>query len=160
MQRYCEGMDSRLRGRNLIMLGVGENDENLGADDVERANKVIETTNAIPKEEIGELMVKRLGEERNQGRARPLHITLESHEKQVRILKKAKDLKTTTGFTDIYVKKDVHPAIRKELARLRKREQEEKANPANEGVTITYDWKTRTLTRNGFTIDRFNPSFQ
>ena len=160
MQRYCEGVDARMRGRNLIILGVGENDDNLGTDDIERVTKVLETTNAIPGEELGEIIVKRLGEEQRPGRARPLHITLESHEKQWKILKKAKDLKNTTGFSDIYIKKDVHPAVRKELARLRKREREEKDNPSNHGVTIVYDWKTRTLKRDGVTIDRFNPSFQ
>ena len=160
MQRYCEGIDARLRGRNLIILGVGENDDNLGTDDMERVTKVIETTNAIPREELGEIIVKRLGEEQRSGRTRPLHITLESHEKQWKILKKAKDLKNTTGFSDIFIKKDVHPAVRKEFARLKKRERDEKDNPSNEGVPIVYDWKTRTLKRDGVTIDRFNPSFQ
>ena len=160
MQRYCEGVDARLRGRNLILLGVGENDTNLGENDIERVQKVLEKTDAIPSEQLGELIIKRLGNEQPQGRARPIHITLEDHDKQWKILKKAKDLKNATGFTDIYIKRDVHPTIRKELSRLRKREREERDDPVNSGATIVYDWKSRTLKRNGVIIDRFNPSFQ
>ena len=160
MQRYCEGVDARMRGRNLILLGVGENDTNLGENDLERVQKVIEKTDAIPSEQLGELIIKRLGNEHPQERARPIHVTLEDHDKQWKILKKAKDLKNTTGFTDIYIKRDVHPTIRKELSRLRKREREERDDPVNSGATIVYDWKSRTLKRNGVIIDRFNPSFQ
>ena len=160
MQRYCEGVDARLRGRNLILLGVGESDNDLGTNDTERVRKVLEKTDAIPSDQLGELVVKRIGNDQNQGRDRPLHVTLEDHDKQWKILKKAKDLKNTTGFTDIYIKRDVHPTIRKELSRLRKREREENADPRNTGVTIVYDWKSRTLKRNGTIIDRFNPSFQ
>ena len=121
---------------------------------------MIEPTNAITIEELGEVTVKRLGEEQRNGRARPLHITLESHDKQWKILKKAKDLRDIPTFKDIYIKKDMHPAIRKELVRLRKREREEKDNPDNRGITIEYDWKARTLKRNNIIIDRFNPHFQ
>ena len=160
MQRYCEGVDARMRGRNMVILGLGENDNNLGSDDLERAKTVIEATNAITIEDLGEVTVKRLGEEQRNGRARPLHITLESHDKQWKILKKAKDLRDTATFKDIYIKKDIHPAIRKELVRLRKREREEKDNPDNRGITIEYDWKARTLKRNNIIIDRFNPHFQ
>ena len=42
MQRYCEGVDARLRGRNLILLGVGESDNDLGTNDTERVRKVLE----------------------------------------------------------------------------------------------------------------------
>ena len=59
----------------------------------------------------------------------------------------------------MYIKKDVHPAIRRETARLRKREREEREKAENVGVNVTYDWKNRVLTRDGVVIDRFTPRF-
>ena len=57
------------------------------------------------------------------------------------------------------MKKDQHPAIRKEAARLRAREKEEKEKPENVGADIVYDWKNRVLVRNGNVIDKFSPNF-
>ena len=62
-------------------------------------------------------------------------------------------------FKNIYIKKDIHPAIRIELGRLRKRAYDEKEKPENVGATIAYDPKNRVVTRNGVVIDRFYPSF-
>ena len=60
----------------------------------------------------------------------------------------------------IYIlKKDIHPAIRKELGRLRKRAYDEKNKPDNSDATIVYDPKNRVVTRNGIVIDRFYPKF-
>ncbi len=59
----------------------------------------------------------------------------------------------------IYLKKDTHPAIRKEQARLRMREKEEKDKPCNAASNISYDWKNRVLLRDGVVIDRFSPKF-
>lgn len=60
----------------------------------------------------------------------------------------AKNLKEAGGlWTNIYIKKDVHPTIRKESARLRRREREEKEKAENAEVNVTYDWKNRVLLR-------------
>lgn len=160
MQRFCEGIDSKLRGRNIIMLGVSESDTTHGSDDLERAKHIIEKTGAIAGETIGELGVKRLGTSQMSGRSRPLHVELENHEKQWKVLQNSKNLKDLTGYQNIYIKKDVHPTIRNEFNRLRRREKEERENPANIGINIEYDWRARVLKRNNIVIDRFNPSFQ
>ena len=160
MQRFCEGIDSKLRGRNIIMLGVSESDTTHGSDDLERAKHIIEKTGAIAGETIGELGVKRLGTSQMSGRSRPLHVELENHDKQWKVLQNSKNLKDLTGYQNIYIKKDMHPTIRNEFNRLRRREKEERENPANTGINIEYDWRARVLKRNHVVIDRFNPSFQ
>ena len=62
-------------------------------------------------------------------------------------------------YKKIFLKKDTHPIVRKEINRLKKREFDEKRSPANEQVTIEYDWQNRVLRRDGVIIDRFMPRF-
>ena len=85
---------------------------------------------------------------------------LDSQTQRDSILRMAKNLKNA-GFSlsRIYVKKDVHPAVRKEAARLRHKEREEKDKSENVGVNIVYDWKNRVMLRDGVVIDRFTPNF-
>ena len=72
---------------------------------------------------------------------------------------KAKQLKNQIGCSHIYIKKDLHYTVRKELNRLKKRERQEKLNARNEGVDIKFDWKERVLKMDGMIVDRFKPSF-
>ena len=71
-----------------------------------------------------------------------------------------KALKDIQGYKKIYIKRDTHPSIRKEHARLIKKEKAEKEKPGNVGIEIKYDRKRRVLLRAGDVIDKFNPSFQ
>ena len=160
MQRFMEGLDSHQRGRNVIMLGVPESGDTFGDDDVVRATNIIEKTGAMTGGAVGEVIVRRLGELRSGRDNRPLHVTLEDHGRQWKLLQNSKHLKEITGYSTVYIKKDIHPTIRYELNRLRKREREEKEKVANRGATIVYDWRARVLKRNDVVIDRFNPSFQ
>ena len=58
---------------------------------------------------------------------------------------------------DIYIKKDVHPAVRKEWARLREAERLEKEKPENNGATIRLDTRERKLYRDDTVIDSWTP---
>lgn len=70
--------------------------------------------------------MKRLGQ-RNDRNKRPIHITVNDQNQRDSILRKAKNLKNATQpASSVFIKKDVHPAVRKETARLRRREREEK----------------------------------
>ena len=159
LQRFAEGLDAHQRGRNLILLGVPETDGHLGTTELERIENVIEKTGAMSKDEIGETQVKRLGSDTSR-RPRPLLINLEDNNRQRKIIMNAKNLKNIPGYSDIYIKKDVHPTVRHEFNRLRKAEKEMKANPDNRGADIRYDHKDRVITRNGIVVDRFSPAFQ
>ena len=55
------------------------------------------------------------------------------------------------------MKKDVHPAIRKEWKRLRDVEAAEKVKPVNQGCTIQLDYKCREVNRDGVVIDKWSP---
>lgn len=88
------------------------------------------------------------------------HLLIVVVDKKVRdiILTKARNLKSASHqLSKVYMKKDTHPAVRRECARLRKREREKKEKPKNAGVNITYDWKDRVLLKDGVIIDRFSP---
>ena len=71
----------------------------------------------------------------------------------------AKNLKEEAGYSQIYIKKDIHPCVRKETERIMKKVKEEKQKPGNTGVDIKFDWKNRVIIRDGVIIDRFRPSF-
>ena len=62
-------------------------------------------------------------------------------------------------YTKIYINKDIHPVVRREIGRLKKKVKDENAKSENTGINILYDAKNRTVTRNGVIIDRFTPKF-
>ena len=157
-QRFAEGLDAHQRGNNIIMKGISEDSEDFGPDDESRAKHVIEKTTAMNVSEIGELVVKRLGNDEAR-KPRPLFVKLDSHQKQWKIIQNAKNLKDLTGYTNIYIQKDMHPTIRYEFNRLRRKTKELKDDPANQGVNIEYDHKCRVVKRNGVIIDSFRPCF-
>ena len=86
-------------------------------------------------------------------------LRFDNHETQKTLLMKAKQLRYKTGFSRIYIKKDLHYTVRREISRLKKREMEEKNDPGNIDADIKMDWKDRILKVNGMYIDRFKPSF-
>ena len=73
----------------------------------------------------------------------------------------AKNLKTAAGgcFSKIYVKKDVHPLVRRELNRLREVEKREKEKPENQGMNVHYNNVCREIMVNGRVVDQFRPAF-
>ena len=92
--------------------------------------------------------------------SRPILVVVENQQRRQAILDKAKNLKGAEPlFSHIYIKKDIHPAVRKELVRLRKREKEERERPENQGTNIKFDPEQRVLLRDGVIIDRYAPSF-
>lgn len=103
-------------------------------------------------------IVKRLGQPDDR-RKRPMHVKVESQDQRNKILQVAKNLKEKGEFARVFIKKDIHPASRKELMRLRNREREEREKPDNQGVQIVYDWRNRVLVRDGVVIDRYFPNF-
>ena len=120
-QSMLEYTDAKFRADQIIIYGIDENDVTLGTDELERAKKVIEKTNALSS--IGTLQVRRLGNtQTNQSRPRALLVTLDDREKQKKILENSRNLKDFQGYSNIYIKKDKHPNVRFDENRLRKRE--------------------------------------
>ena len=131
----------------------------MGDTDAEKVRKVIDATGHQVTSDPTSWEIKRLGQQ-NDGKKRLVLVVLEDGNERNEILKKAKNLKSQSGsLARVYVKKDVHPAVRKEMARLRQREKEEKEKAENIGVNIRIDWRKRELLRDGNVIDKFLPYF-
>ena len=95
-----------------------------------------------------------------RGRNRPLLLTIKNGDIRQQILANAKNLKSAgDNYAKIYVKKDVHPGVRKEWQRLREAEIKEKERPENMGHNIHFDPRQRKLFRDGEVIDSWNPQF-
>ena len=155
-QRFLEQLDAKDRAKNLVITGVSE-DQNLqdAENDRDKCNIIFQ------KIEVKNLHyeLRRIGKAA-EGRSRPILITLRSAKDREDVLGKTRKLKQAGDeFKKIYVKKDQHPAVRKEWKRLFDAKREEEGKPENVGVTITMDTKQRVLRRNNIVIDRWKPSF-
>ena len=72
---------------------------------------------------IDNIRIKRLGETQSDlDKPRPILVKVENHEIQKQLLMKAEQLKNQIGCSRIYIKKDLHYTVRRELNRLKKRE--------------------------------------
>ena len=104
------------------------------------------------------MCAKRLGNTAQHGRKRPILVRVRTRGDRDSVLSKAKDLKGAGDtFKTIYIKKDVHPAVRKEWARLSEAEKLEKEKPENQGVTIRLDTRERKLYKDDVVIDSWTP---
>ena len=143
----------------MVMTGLSEDTDEIGETDREKVIKVLEAAGCPDPTHTEGWVMKRLGQA-NDRRKRPLLITVENQSKRDALLRMARHLKNAREpLSTIYIKKDMHPAIRREYARLWKREREEKEKPVNVGVNITYDRKSRTLLQDGVIIDKYSPQF-
>ena len=64
-----------------------------------------------------------------------------------------------TAKLKVYVRKDIHQAIRKELNRIRNSKKREMETPENQGRDVPYDIDTRCVTVGGLIVDRFCPQY-
>ena len=62
-------------------------------------------------------------------------------------------------FKKIFIKKDMHPGVRREFNRLRESEKAQRESPDNNGRTIVYDRESRTIAVDGVVVDRFRSLF-
>lgn len=158
-QMFLESLDARDRQRKMVVTGVSEDNSDLGSSDREKIKAILDKTGYT-----GELMIdgwdmRRLGQ-LNANRSRPILLVVDNQQTRNAILEKTKNLKGAgPPFSNVYIKKDVHPAVRRELNRLRRREREEREKPENQGTNIRYDSAARVLLRDGIVVDRYAPTF-
>ncbi len=108
------------------------------------------------------LHITRLGAPAPDKTRRPIKVIVASTQTRKNILNDTRKLKQAQDpFSKIYVKKDTHPGIRKEMSRIWASEKREKENPENQGCDsqVKYDWASRTLTVDSTIVDRYNPTF-
>lgn len=95
-----------------------------------------------------------------QPQAHLILLTLTDKIQRTTILSNASRLKACGGnFSRIYIKKDVHPSVRKEWRRLRDVEAAEKAKPENVGCVIRLDARELKVYKDNTVIDTWNAQF-
>lgn len=157
-QRFLETLDRKERETNVVVLGLPDEREALegATTDAEKLARVwnkMDVTGVVCQH-------RRLGAEADGRRKRPLLLTIQDKVTRSRILANAKKLKEAGEcYARIFVKKDVHPGVRKEWKRLREAEVREKERPENVGCVIRLDTRQRKLYRDDDVIDCFNPQF-
>lgn len=93
-------------------------------------------------------------------RAYPILLAIADKSQRPTILHNASRLKDSgDNFSRIYIKKDVHPSVRKEWRRLRDVETAEKAKPENVGCVIHLDTLERKLYKDNVVINTWNAQF-
>lgn len=159
-QRFLENVDRKEREMNVVVLGLP--DENEALDGATTDDEKLARVWGKIGVEIVECEHRRLGRVNDDGgrRNRPLLLTIRNRDVRSRILASAKHLKTAgEKYSRIYVKKDVHPSVRREWQRLREVEAREKERPENVGCEIRLDTRQRKLFRDDDVIDSWNPQF-
>ena len=154
-QQMFERMDNKERACNAIITGLMEENPLDGAStDEEKCDKIFEKIDL----NIDGYQIKRLGKKGQY--PRPVLVLLKTPEQRKLLLGKAKKLKDADDtYKKIYIKKDTHPAIRKEWRRLKAAEKEEKEKPENVGCLIKIDYRRRVLLKDEMVIDKWNPWF-
>ena len=160
-QRFLEGVDARERQCNAVFFGLPEAANGLGSTDAEKVKTVLDSIGSRDADKIVEM--KRLGKEQAR-KKRPLLVRYESKAVKDAVMGKANLLKKNEGehkqiLKEVFIKRDVHPAWRKEHGRLWTVVRKEKEKPENAEAEITYNVQQGIVTRNGLVIDRFHPHF-
>ena len=172
-QRFLESIDAEKRRKTVIITGLSE-DEPLDGDQDENGvvikissdrDKVQQIFTKIGLGSTGVSNVERLGQKqtaRDDGRIpiRAVKVSLEEAGSQKLLVTNSKKLKDySEPYNKIFVKKDMHPGVRREFNRLRQSEKTEKEKTENINRTVEYDHATRTVTVDGVVVDRFRSSF-
>ena len=135
-QRFLEAIDGQKRAENLIITGVPEESvlKASGAEAAEIAETDSEKVSLVlkqigHKDDTNVLNVVRLGKKYTgpNARPRPLKVITGNPQERKRVIDDAKKLKNVDErFKKIFIKKDIHPAVRKEQNRIRFVERERK----------------------------------
>ena len=161
-QTFAESLDARDRQCNLVITGVPEEGEVLDGATTEKAKyeKVLSKIGITDTDQIdAPVVMSRMGT-RDNVRIRPILLKMPSKATREKILTNAKKLKEAgQAYAKVYIRKDVHPATRREWKRLKDAEKSEKEKPENAASTISLDYKARVLLRDNVVIDRWKPTY-
>jgi hypothetical protein len=150
-QKYLEDMDSRERGRNLIVVGLSEVEDE--EEDREKVKAILTSLEA----DDNETEIKRLGK-KAENSVRPVLVIMASKKIRDDLVKKARTSKSQL-LRDIRVKRDAHPSIRREWRRLHEVKEEEEKKPENAAKTIAINYKKREVMCDNAVIASWKPVF-
>jgi hypothetical protein len=123
-QRYLESLEYEKRGKNLVITGLDDNDEESGEPVSARVGRIF---SAINLEDIQIIRAERIGQiEKTDGspefkpRPRPIKVVLQSTSDRQKAVEGGKKLKESRDETlkKIFIKRDTHIAVRREYGRL------------------------------------------
>ena len=161
-QRFCESVDYELRKSSLIISGVSETNNITKEDGSELSTDIEKISHIFAKTNNPEIQIKsiqRLGKENDRNK-RPIKVLLNDPADRQHILANSRQLKDAGGaLSKVFIKKDQHPAVYREIKRLRDTEKREKKKAENQGRNVEYDWKKRCVLVDGMIIDTYQPSF-
>ncbi|MPC54495.1 hypothetical protein E2C01_048414 [Portunus trituberculatus] len=127
--------------RQNVVLDVKEAADEMGRSDDKKVKTILDAAGYTKNLDMTEWEMKRLSKE-NDEKKRPILLRVNNQRQRdnTRILRVAKNLKEAGAtMAKIYLKKDTHPAIRKEQVRLKMQEKEEKEKPCNAASNISYN---------------------
>ena len=136
-----EEIDARDRARNVVITGLSESGPlGVASTDEEKCAHILEIVGCTGTP----VTCWRVGKKK-EGQQRQLIVQTPSADERERVLANTARLKEAGAtYKKVYVKKDVHPAFRREWMRLRNAEKEK---PENVGCDIKLDTKRRVLMR-------------
>lgn len=154
-----EQLDYKHRSKDLVINEVPETSWLECNDDKEKVgkifNKLAPCDDEIRKTPLN-FSVKRLGLPRTDGTKRPILVRLDSQSHRNLLISKSKVSGRMVQFPNIKLKKDQHPAIKREWKRLYDLERSE-MEKSNEG--LVFDKQKRRILRDGETLDFWRPNF-
>ena len=158
-QRYLESLEAEKRSCNVIITGLSEDDcviaEQTISDDKSKVQELINLLQA----EASPVEVMRLGNDRART-PRAIKVEFNSKTQRDNLLSKSSALNDMLPpLNKIYIKKDVHPRIRKEHKRLKEVVKAEKYKPENASLNVRYDYDSRVVMVGDTVVDGFTPNF-
>ena len=158
-QRFWEEIEGEKRCKNLVFLGIKEEDDINDNTKVQQVLQKLEVAADIEIEGAKRLgRLREVEDDEEIVHKRPLLVTVKEKSMRNQVLKNARKLKDTeegSWMRTVFIKADEHPEIRKEMKRLNDVAKLEQGKPENAGVEVKFDRKARKVTRNGDTIDSF-----
>ena len=160
-QKYLEGMDYERRGKNLIITGVSEtanieHNNIIASTDSEKVRLIMNSASPGLTERVTIEKTERLG--KREG-ARPIKITVRDINERNEAISSSSNLKNIPVLSKIFIKRDTHPAIRKEWKRMNDVLRAEQQKPENQGCNVEFNKREKIITRDGVVIDRWRPLF-
>ena len=151
-QRFIEQLDNKDRECNIIITGLKED----AIDDKRKCETVMQK---IGKEGVEISNLIRLGEARADGTGRPILAKVKDRATREGVIRASRALKREQGsdYEKVFVKKDLHPAVRKEWKRLHDCKDAEQAKPENAGKNVFLDFKKREVRCDNIVIDKWSP---
>ena len=155
-QLFIEQIDNVSRENKLIITGVAENEPLEAAENDEE--KILHIASILDVPNLN-YKHRRIGQDTSNTRIRPIMLIVNDPEQRKKLLNESKKLKALNGFQKVFIKKDKHPAVRKEWSRLFKVKQEEENKPENSGRKISIDFKNRKVLKDNMIIDSWKPMY-